>query len=74
MKTDLQAQICRRTRYHKVYTAKELAERFDVTPQGIHNAMRGLMQMALSGTYNYRWERNENGYEKVAYWTMFKIG
>ena len=73
MKTDLQTQICRRTRYHKVYTAKELAERLGVTPQGIHNAMRGLMQMSLSGSYNYRWERNEDGYEKVAYWTMYQI-
>ena len=73
MKTDLQTQICRRTRYHKVYTAKELAERLDTTPQGIHNAMRGLMQMALSGSYNYRWERNRDGYKKVAYWTMYKI-
>jgi predicted transcriptional regulator len=73
MKTILQNKICRRTRYHKAYTAKELSKSLGVTAQGIHNAMRGLMRMTLSGSYNYRWERNEDGYEKVAYWTMHSI-
>lgn len=73
MKTTLQDKICRRTRYHKTYTAKELSKRLGVTVQGIHNAMRGLTQMSLSGRYNYSWQRNEDGYEKVAYWTMQSI-
>lgn len=72
--TDLQQSICRRTRYGKVYTTKDLARRLGTTPQGIHNAMRGLMQLALRGTYNYRWERVGGGYEKVAYWTVWRVG